>query len=63
MAENAQEIEEEPIEASDPPEEEGPPCEEGAPGWVVTFGDNDPESDCRNSELTMQLVVDYVIEP
>jgi len=30
---------------------------------VVTFGDNDPESDCRNSELRMQLVVDYVIAP
>ena len=30
---------------------------------VVTFGDNDPESDCRNSELRMQVVVDYVIEP
>ena len=30
---------------------------------LVTFGDNDPESDCRNSELRMQLVVDYVIAP
>jgi hypothetical protein len=30
---------------------------------LVTFGDNDPGSDCRNSELRMQLVVDYVIAP
>ena len=30
---------------------------------LVTFGDNDPDSDCRNSELQMQVVVDYVIAP
>ncbi|MGB0589779.1 MAG: hypothetical protein ACPGU1_08885 [Myxococcota bacterium] len=30
---------------------------------LATFGDNDPDSDCRNSELRMQLVIDYVIAP
>jgi len=30
---------------------------------LVTFGDNDPESDCRNGELRMQVVIDYVIAP
>ena len=30
---------------------------------LVTFGDNDPDSDCRNSELRMKVVVDYVIAP
>jgi hypothetical protein len=30
---------------------------------LATFGDNDPDSDCRNSELRMKLVIDYVIAP
>lgn len=30
---------------------------------LVTFGDNDPNADCRNSELRMRILVDYVIAP